>query len=170
MKSIKLMTLAILVFVCQTAFAQDFEIPKNIQLEKESDYAQYEVDVLNGINWLENTPLNEQTTKRENANAFVLAWIIGTPSVTIELHTFQVDLTKKNSVLMTTFLGGWAKFALENPSEKNNNIKGNIAGFQSLMKVYAANKGKGIKKDNKVEKLLKRSPVELEAWVRKEVE
>lgn len=168
MKSIKL--IAILLLFGQMAFAQDFEVPENVHLEKEADYLKYEADVLNGINWLENTGINEQLNKRKNTNAFLMKWILGTPTITIGLQVFQTELTKKNSDLLLSFLGGWTKFAIENPSEKDDVIKANIAGFQSLIKVYSANKGNGIKKDKKIEKLIKLDLSELEKWVRKEVE
>ena len=170
MKNIKFISITVLLLTTQMIFAQDFEIPKNIKLKQESDYMKYEDDVLNGINWLENTSIQEQITKRENTSAFVLKWIMGTPTISIGLQAFQIDLTKKNPELLTSFLGGWTKFAIENPSEKEDAIKANIEGFKSLIKVYSANLGKGMKKDNKIEKLIKLSPEELKEWVRKEVE
>lgn len=170
MKKITFFTITILLLVGQTTFAQDFEIPKNVHLEKKSDYTKYETAVLNGINWLEQTNVEEQLVKREKISAFVLQWIMGTPSFSIGLQTFQLKLTKKNPELILSFLGGWTKFAIENPSEKENTIKANIAGFQSLIKVYASNKGHGMKKDKKIEKLIKLNSLEFEKWVRKEVE
>lgn len=168
MKNIKF--IIVLLLTSQMIFAQDFEIPKNIKLEQESDYLKYEEDVLNGINWLENTGVQDYITKRENISAFVLEWIMGTPTISIGLQAFQINLTKKNPELLTSFLGGWTKFAIENPSKKEDAIKANIEGFKSLTKVYAANKGKGMKKDNKIEKLIKLNLEELKEWVRKEVE
>ncbi|WP_299778891.1 hypothetical protein [uncultured Formosa sp.] len=170
MKNIKFIAITIFVLTTQMLIAQDFEIPQNIKLEQESDYIKYEKDVLKAINWLENTSVEEHVTKREHTRVFVMKWIMDTPTITIGLQAFQIDLTEKNPELLTSFLGGWTKFAIENPSEKEDVIKSNIAGFKSLMKVYSANKGKGIKKDNKVEKLIKLSPEELNAWVRKEIE
>jgi hypothetical protein len=170
MKNIKIIAITLLLLVCQKTLSQEFEIPKNLKLEKESDYAKYEVDVLNGINWLENTGIKDQLAKRKNTSAFLMQWMTGTPSVSIGLQAFQTKLTEKNPDLLITFLGGWTKFAIENPSEKEDVIKANIAGFQSLIKVYSANKGSGIKKDKKIEKLIKLNQEELEEWVRKEVE
>jgi len=170
MKIIKLLSITLLLLVTQTLVAQDFEIPKNVQLEQESDYVKYEKDVLSAINWLENTGIEEQKSKRQNTSAFVLKWIMGTPTFSIALNAFQIDLTKKNPDLLTSFLGGWSTFAIENPSEKEDMIKGNIAGFKSLIKVYAANKGNGMKKDKKIEKLMKLSPDELKAWIQKELQ
>lgn len=170
MKNIKFITILILILFGQLTIAQDFEIPQNIQLEKEADYVKYETAVLNGINWLENTGVEEHLTKRKNTSAFLLKWIMGTPTITISLQSFQIELTEKNPDLMITFFGGWTKFAIENPSEKDNVIKANIAGFQSIINVYNANKGNGIKKDKKIEKLIKLNPAELEKWVIKKIE
>ena len=170
MKKFELITITILLIFSQITFAQDFEIPKNLQLEKEADYIKYEADVLNGINWLENTSVEQELAKRKNTNAFLMKWIIGTPTISIGLQEFQTKLTEKNPDLLISFLGGWTKFAIENPSEKDDVIKANIAGFQSIIKVYIANKGNGMRKDKKIEKLIKLNPTELEKWVRKELE
>lgn len=170
MKTIKCIAITLFMFTSHLVFSQDFEIPKNVQLEKESDYVKYENDVVNGINWLENTSVETQTTKRENVSAFVLQWIMGTPTVSVSLLPFQIDYTAKNPGLLTSFLGGWAKFAIENPSEKDDVTKANVEGFTSLMKVYAANKGNGMKKDKKIEKLMKLNPEELKEWITKELE
>ncbi|MFI2744158.1 hypothetical protein ACG2LH_15600 [Zhouia sp. PK063] len=170
MKNIKSISIIILFLTTKIMFGQDFEMPKNIKLEQKSDYIKYEKDVLNAINWLENTSILEQTNKREITSAFVSKWIMGTPTISVGLQAFQMDFTKKNPELLLSFLGGWTRFAIENPSEKDDAIKANIEGLKSLMKVYSANKGKGIKKDNKIEKLMKLSPEDLKEWVRKRVE
>lgn len=170
MKLTSLISIVIVLLTSQIIVAQDFQIPKNVQLEKESDYKKYEDAVLNGIMWLEKTNIEEQATKRVHTNAFVLQWIMGTPTFSIELSSFQIDLTEKNPELLTTFLGGWTKFAIENPTEKDDTIKANMEGFKSLMQVYMANRDSGMKKDKKIEKLIKLTPEALEKWVRKEVE
>ncbi len=170
MKNIKFITVTILFLISQITLAQNFELPQNIQLKNKSDYAKYKNPIVNAINWLENTPIKEQTAKRTKVKNFVMQWIMGTPMVSIGLQSFQMELTKKNPELLTSFLGGWTKFELENPSEKNNTIKANLAGFKSLMKVYANNKGNGIKKDRTIEKIIKMKPSNLEKWIRKEVE
>ncbi|HHC79245.1 MAG TPA: hypothetical protein ENK46_05135 [Flavobacteriia bacterium] len=164
-------TLAILflLFISQTLFSQEFTIPKNVTLKSDSDYKKYENDVLQGINWLENTPINQQVAKRKKVSAFLLQWMTGTPSFSIKMQSFQMELTEKNPDLLISFLGGWAKYALENPADKDNELAANIAGFESLIKVYTSNKENGIKKDKKVEKLAKLDKTGLEKWVRKKL-
>lgn len=89
----------------------------------------------------------------------------GAPDFSIVVLPFQMDLTESNPDLLMSFLGGWTRFAIENPSHKDNELMANKAGIQSLLKVYAMNKGNGIKKDRKVEKLLKMEDAGLEKWI-----
>jgi len=65
------------------------------------------------------------------------------------MQTFQTDLTKKNPSLLITFIGGWIKHALENPTKQISALEGNMAGFESLIKVYSKNKASGMKKDKR---------------------
>ena len=95
MKNINYISFTFLLLVSQMIFSQNFEIPKNVQLEKESDYEKYENDVLKAINWLEQTNIEEQLEKRNNTKKFLMKWIMGTPTFSIGLQSFQIDLTKK---------------------------------------------------------------------------
>ncbi|MBX9850906.1 MAG: hypothetical protein K2X86_04025 [Cytophagaceae bacterium] len=52
------------------------------------------------------------------------------------------------------FLGGWTKYAIENPNSKDD-VQGSLAGLKSVIKYYKA--GNGTKKDKKLDK-----------WVEKE--
>lgn len=153
----------------QTSFSQEFNIPNNVKLESAEDYTNSETDVLNCITWLENTPVNQQTEKRTLANAYLMQWATGTPTVTIEMQAFQLDLAKKNASLIMTFMGGWIKYAIENPADKKNIQASNTAGINSLMQVYTSNKENGMKKDKRIEKLLKMDKAELQNWVAKQL-
>ncbi|MCH8902964.1 MAG: hypothetical protein IIA45_03505 [Bacteroidetes bacterium] len=153
-----------LIAIAQIANGQDFKVPKNYSFEEKEDYAQYEEDILDCIDWLENTPINEERKNRGDATGFFLAWILGTPDVTIEINSAVLDFDKKNPSLLITFMGGWTRFALENPKRKSDTIKGTLAGVKSVIKVYK--RDDGMKKDRKMEKLIKlQEEGELENWV-----
>lgn len=149
--------------------AQEFEVPKQVKLEAALDYVQYEETVIAGINWLEETPVLEQVQKRQETGAFLMSYMTGTPAFSIAIFPFQMELTEKNPPLLMAFLGGWTRFALENPAEKDDALLANKAGINSIIKVYTANKGNGMKKDKKVEKLLKMDEAALEKWISKEL-
>ena len=164
-----LLTLFILCSMSLTVKAQDFEIPKDITLEAPEDYKKYNQDVIDGITWLENTPLNEQESKRKNTSAFLMLWMTGTPTVSIEVSSYVVELTESNPDLLITFLGGWTKYVLENPNDSDK-FKGNLAGLKSILEVYKKNKKTGIKKERAVEKLIKlKSEEDLEKWLKKKL-
>lgn len=170
MRNAKVLFLVLpLLLLSKTSFSQDFKVPENISLTSASDYEKYEDIVITGIKWLEDTPIDQQISKRKETSAFLLKWITGTPTFSIGLQAFQIELTNKNPDLLMSFLGGWTKYALENPDQKSNEVATNLAGFESLVKVYASNTDNGIKKDKKVEKFMKLNKQERENWIREQL-
>ncbi len=135
------------------AFTQDFEIPKNYKLKKAKDYAPYEQDVINGVKWLLKTPLNEQTNKRKEVNAFLLKWLTGSPNVHIEIKQEIVTFMSSSPDLLMIFMGAWAKYSLET-KDFDNKVKGSKAGIESVIEFYNANR-EFMPKDKNVEKYIK---------------
>ena len=146
-----------LVFILMTLsfglFSQDFEVPKNYKLENAEDYAAYEQDIIKCFNWLTETPVNKQTSKRKSANAFLLKWISGSPNVHIEIKQEIVTFMSSSPDLLLIFMGGWTKYALES-KDFDNKIAGTMAGIESVIDFYVKNKSL-LPKDKNVEKLIK---------------
>lgn len=167
----KMLTLAVLLFgIAQLTAGQSFQVPQNYSLVKKADYAKYEKDVIACVNWLENTPVNQQAEKRKEANRFLLMWVTGSPNVDIALSQ-KITSFSKNPDLVMIFLGGWTQFDLEHPDQSKDEVAGNLAGIRSVIKVYQANLGKGIMKDKDVQKMIKlEKKGKLEEWVRIQVE
>jgi hypothetical protein len=134
-------------------FSQDFEVPKNYKLDKVEDYVPYEQDVVKCFDWLMNTSINEQTAKRNEANAFLLKWISGSPNVNIEIKQEIVTFMGTSPDLLMIFMGGWAKYSLES-KDFNNKIAGSMAGIESIIEFYTKNKD-FMTKDKNVEKYIK---------------
>ncbi len=146
---------------------QEFRVPKDYKLEKKSDYVKYEKDIVACVNYLENTPLNDKSALSAAAKVFLLKWITGTPTVTITVKSYINDITEKNPGLILIFFGGWARHAIQQP-KKVTDLSGNLAGLESLLKVYRS--GKGVKKDQKIEKLIKlQKRGELVAWLKEKI-
>lgn len=118
--------------------AQNFELPENIKLEKKKDYTKYEKEVVQAIDWLVKTPVNQEKTKRKAVSAFVFQWISGTPTVSIELSADIVTFMNSTDCLIM-FMSGWTKFALQNEGETDN-LKGNLAGIEMVIEFYKRNK------------------------------
>ena len=131
--------LAGLFMLCATQlFAQSFEVPKGYKLVAKEDYAPYENDVIKGVEWLMDTPLSEERSKREEVNAFLMKWISGSPNVSVVLSEDIVTFMDTPDCLMV-FLGGWVKYSIESKNYKDN-VKGNLAGLEHVIAFYLKNR------------------------------
>lgn len=134
-------------------FGQDFNVPKDYKLVKAEDYAPYEQDIINCVDWLVKTPLNEQPEKRKEANTFLLKWLTGSPNVSIEIKQEIVTFMGTSPDLLMIFMGGWAKYSLES-KDFNNKVEGCKAGINSVIEFYKSNR-QVLPKDKNVEKYIK---------------
>ena len=150
MKRVFLFTVAIV--FANGVFSQNFEVPKDYKLEKKEDYVLYEQDVINCVNWLMNTPLDANASKRKKANSFLLEWVTGCSYVHLEINTNIVSFPSSPDLLLI-FLGGWAKYSLES-KDFDDKIAGTIAGIESVISFYSKNK-KSLPKEKNVEKYIK---------------
>ena len=156
------------VAICNQTKAQDFKVPKNIILEKPADYKNYEKDIISCTNWLENSPLDKDKEKRKEANSFLMLWLTGTESVTINLNT---DITSKyfdkNAEFIFIFMAGWTRFSLEH-NYSSDPQKCYYEGFKSVITVYK--RGIGIIKNTEMDHLVKIfDKGELANWIKEKV-
>lgn len=142
----------LLLFVTATVTAQEVEIPNNVKLEKAEDYKENEQLVLKSIAWMQNTPLDENPLKRKQVNAFLLKWMTGSPTVSIELVSGIVPVECGDCLL--TFMYGWTKYSLENNYAKDK-IDCAVAGAEHTIEFYKKNKD-ALGKQSDIEKLIKR--------------
>lgn len=147
-----LFTLALAIFITITANSQtNFDVPENIQLKAESDYARYESDVINAAKWLEETDLDKEVSKRKNVGAFIIQWISGAPNVTVDMTEALMNLYGENHQLMAVYLANYSRHFLENKdATKASGIK---AGIISMINVYK--KGIAITKNKEMDKAIK---------------
>jgi len=162
-----LFTISILLIISLCLSAQDFEVPQNYVLNEKEDYSKYEPYVLEGIDWLLNTPINVEPDKREEVNTFLMKWMIGSPTVTIVVKQEIVSFLP-NADLLMVFLCGWTKYAIENEDYKNE-VMGNQKGIEAVIDFYISNK-EYLKKDKNVEKYIKlQRKGKLEAFIKENV-
>jgi hypothetical protein len=164
-------TLALTAFLLcgLNANAQNFELPENYQLKNESDYAKYEPTVLEAIDWLMNTPVIDQKNKRKDVNAFVTKWIMGSPTVSIEISQKNMKFFEsENKGLMLVFMMGWTKYSIST-KDYNNKLMGNLSGVEALIDFYQNNKNY-IQKEKNIEKYIKlQSQGKLKDFVEKNI-
>lgn len=153
----------VFIFFTLLATAQEFSVPTGYKMEVAADYANYEKDIIAAANWLRSVPLNEQSAKRKEVSAFVLVWINGSPTVNVEINPTIMDFEEKNSGMLMIYMSACARFVLENNYSKDMRAKHRSA-MRDMITVYKS--GKGIKKDKKMDKLVKADENgELDAWL-----
>lgn len=149
----KISIVLILMTISLSLFSQNFEIPKNIKLENAEDFANYEQEVIKCINWLIKTPINEQETKRKDANTFLMKWLTGSPYVHLDIKQEIVTFMGTSPDLLMIFMGGWTKYSLESKAF-DNKVDGSLQGIESVIEFYTKNKA-FLPKDKNVEKYIK---------------
>ena len=155
-----------LITIAFNSFSQEEKLLNTVPTSPEG-FKSSEARFINTVNWLENTPLEKDDDKRKKESALVLAWITNSPTVTIEVHSNIINSFDKNGDLLLVYMGGWAKYSLEN-SYSEDKIKGNLAGIRSAIKLYKL--GGDIKKDKLMEKLISLDEKnELEGWIKEQL-
>jgi hypothetical protein len=129
-------------------------VPQNYILEKASDYKAYEKDVTKCVNWLIETPSNQDIESRKAAWQFILKWIDGSPDVMVYVtDDFITFLDKKQPELLLVFMGGWSKSTIAT-GDKDNIEKNALAAIEDVITYYEKNK-EIIGKNKAVEKYIK---------------
>ncbi len=143
--------------------AQDFEVPSELPSTKE-EFTQSESNFIKAAKWLESTPVGTQEDKRTRMNAWVIAWLTNSPTVTIEVQSAIIKPFSKNSQLLSVYMAGYGRYVLENNYSKDA-LKANAAGMKSA--VNCANLGGDIKKDKALTKVIDADKEgKLEEWVK----
>jgi hypothetical protein len=124
-------------FISTLVSAQDFEVPKDYSFLELEDYENQRNNVIKAVNWVENTPINEQVVKRKKVNTFLTEWLTGSTDVRINLDQDVVTFMDCSDCLMI-FMGSWARYALVN-KDYNNDFKGNLSGIESVINLYLKN-------------------------------
>ena len=151
MKKILIIITVIMAFGLAVS-AQTYQVPTNYVLKEKGDYAKYEQEVISTIDWLEDTPWAVENQKRDDAKAFFMKWLEGSPTVNIEINKAVGNLCTKNPELFSSFMGGYTKYALQNKTAFDKN-KANEAGVKAIIHKYISESDH--KKNSNVEKLIK---------------
>lgn len=151
MKKLHLLFLALIFSI--SAMAQEFSVPQNFEPKSNKDYAAAHNDVVDCVDWMMATPLNEQIDKRKKANAFLLQFLTGSPDVHIGINPNIVTFMESSPELLMIFMGGWAKYSIEN-NLVDDAKAGSLAGIEAVIDFYSKNRS-FMSKDKHVEKYIK---------------
>ncbi len=145
-----ILTLALLCYAVGLS-GQEFSVPKGYKFSKADDYAEHESNVVKCFDWLMSTPMNEQTSKRDKASAYLVQWLMGSPTVNVQVNK-TIAPFMENADLLMIFMGGWAKYAIE--SKDKSKVEGNLHGLNAVIDYYQQNKA-GIGQNKDIEKFIK---------------
>ncbi len=136
--------LTLALFACAISFStptygDEFEVPKDYELNSIEAYADLEDEIILACDWLINNNITTNISKEKEVNTFYLKWIIGSPNVNVNVREEFVPTDKKMSQAAIIFMAGWTKYALETRDFKNESA-GVIAGIEALITHYKINK------------------------------
>jgi len=133
--------------------AQQFEVPADVTLEEASDYPQYENDIVKCYEWLKATAPGEEQGKKDEANKFMITWILGSPSVSVEINQQIVTFMESSPEMLSIFLGAWAHYSLTNDHSQDK-VKCTEAALNAVIDYYETFRDK-MKKDKNIEAFIK---------------
>lgn len=93
MKQFKFLLLLMSLIVSTNTFSQ--ELLDSLPTTREG-FVKSEPAVINTINWLESTPMDQEVDKRKLLSAMLLAWLTNSPTVTVTFNAKIFPSSKKN--------------------------------------------------------------------------
>ena len=167
----KVLTSAVMAMLaCAGARAQELLIPHDYTETSPQELHLYEQNVLDCVEWLVNTPVDEQSADRQNVRKFVLEWIQATPNVAVYLDPQLMEFTqdsKYTDEMLTVYAGGYLSGLLRDKDThgdltlsgeattkgetKADRIKGVTSAIETSLEFYDKNKDK-LGRNNTLEK------------------
>ncbi len=160
-------TLLIFSFICvyvigsaQTNTIPKYTVPEEYSFVLPEDYTTYQPQVKEAIDWYLWRSMGLDENKRQYAAAFFMKWLVGSPTVTVDIDEKIVNFADNNPPLLIPFCMGWAKYAIDN--NPDDRVKGCCAGIQTTVDYYNTNRGSMNKDANveKYEKMIKNKKLE----------
>lgn len=102
-------------------------------------YTQLEPQVLADIDWMTNTPMNENVSLRENKTRFLLMWMSGSPTVKIDMDDRIVTFRGAETWLLMAYMMGWTKYSLEH-DYSHDPVDCATAGITTVVHFYEKNR------------------------------
>jgi hypothetical protein len=150
MKKSQILFIGVILFIGIKASAQNSPVPDGYSLKAKEDYAKYEPDFVKTVDWLQQASWNEPVDNRKPANAFVIAWISGSPTINVAIGEALMKLTNKNPELLVIYMGQNAKYSIQHKDNPSADAA-NIAAVRAMVEKYTAETAR--KKDSAMEKL-----------------
>lgn len=106
-------------FIQTSAQTAGPEIPKQYAWNTSEEYLADQPRVKEVLKWLCTQPLGLEIQKRSLANAYVMEWITGTPSLRLEVNSEAFLFIDQYPELLFSLIQGMAYYAIGHPDEKD---------------------------------------------------
>ena len=146
----KLLLIIILISAAGKLFAQNLPPFDQYKFVNNADYKSADTAVLQTVNFLLSTPIDQNIPARLKAGQFVMRWMEGTPDYTFSLEQNAIKYLSGNVDLMLLYMTSMAKYALEN---KSNDVKVTTINGVKILLTYVDNPVNNVKKDKNLKKL-----------------
>ncbi|MFB6456713.1 hypothetical protein ACE38W_15685 [Chitinophaga sp. Hz27] len=117
-----------------TLFAQQDNL-QYPELKVKEDYAKSELLFQQVTDWLTDTDLDKQPDVRQKSSAFILSWLMGSPTVTFPVDKHTVDLFTDNPNLLMIYAANYGNYCISNKEDKSF-VAPAKAGLQAVVEVY----------------------------------
>lgn len=149
-----LVALSVFLFLSLPALAQDFAAYNQLSMSAPKDFKTMESKVLEASNYLFQHPVNKDKDNRQQALAFILKWMEGTPDYTFSIGQEATEITKGSSELFGLYLAAMSKAVLENLTEPLSDQRIHELATEILVQ-YAADENNSLKPNKALKKLIK---------------
>ncbi len=109
----------LLALTMEGAMAQCPTLPISYSWTTANDYAKDEDLIKKTLVWLCNTPLGHDVQQRSKANAYVLEWLAGSPTVKLDVKTTGMPFIEQHPELLFPLIHGMALYVMQHPKEKD---------------------------------------------------
>ena len=131
-----ILSLLLLAALTTTLNAQSYQLP-DYEFKSAEDYTTYANDFVAALEWFETTKHKDSFPLRQEVSAFLLKWLEGTPTVTLELKAEVVTFMDAPELFLL-YMAGWGRYAIQNNSK--DKAAGSLAGVETAMNYYIQNK------------------------------
>ncbi|QHS58784.1 hypothetical protein [Chitinophaga agri] len=132
-----------------TTFAQNR--PAFPALKAKEDYAKAEPLFQQLTEWITETDLDKQKDERLLSNGFLMEWLTGSPTVTVQMGDPLLKVFDKNPQLLMVYMANYASYCISKQSSADKAAAAK-AGLLSVIRVYQ--KGLAVVKNKALEKVI----------------
>ncbi len=114
-------------------------IPDTLVLNQRWNYNNYTHLVVPTINWLQDHPIDTNSSLRTRHNNFMMYWLQKNEDVVVQMPEYLLKFQNASRELYFIYTGGWIKYVFKTKDTSKRNCS--IAAVKSVLNYYEGNNG-----------------------------